>query len=313
MKVLVTGISSKVANVVAERLVAAGHAVVGIDRRPWPDAPAGVEMHEVDIRKRAAEDVFRKARPDAVIHMATVTHLVNKSEERYRINCGGTRAVFDHARAYGVKQVIFVGRHTYYGAAPDSPLYHAEDEPPMAMNSFPELSDLVAADLYATTALWRAPELTTSVLRICYTLGPSNTGTLAGFLRGPRVPTILGFDPLFQFIHERDVARALTLALEKKVSGVYNVAGPQPVPLSVLVRETGRKQVPLPEALFNLLLGRFGLPRLPPGALTHIKYPVVIDASAFRAATGFTYEVDEVQAMHEFGTAYPVPAKGGKA
>ena len=70
-------------------------------------------MHEVDIRKRAAEDVFRKRRPDAVIHMATVTHLVAKTEERYRINLGGTRAVFEHCAAYGVKQAIFVGRHTY--------------------------------------------------------------------------------------------------------------------------------------------------------------------------------------------------------
>jgi UDP-glucose 4-epimerase len=127
------------------------------------------------------------------------------------------------------------------------------------------------------------------------------------------VPSILGFDPLFQFLHERDVARALTLALEKKLRGVYNVAGPQPVPLSVLVRETGRKPMPLPEVLFNALLGRFGLPRLPPGALTHIKYPVVMDAAAFRAATGFTYEVDEVQAMREFGKTFPLPVKAKKA
>ncbi len=311
MRVLITGISSKVANLVAERLLAGGHEIIGIDRRAWPDAPPGVEMHEVDIRKRAAEDVFRKSRPDAVVHMATVTHLVARSEERYRINLGGTRAVFDHARTYGVKQVIFVGRHTYYGAAPDSPLYHSEDEPPMAMTTFPELSDLVAADLYATTALWRTPDVTTCVLRICYTLGPTGTGTLCAFLRGRRVPSILGFDPLFQFIHERDVARAIALALDKKLRGVFNVAGPQPVPLSLVIRETGRKPFPIPEIVFNALLGRFGLPRLPPGALTHIKYPVVIDASAFRAATGFTYEIDEVQAMHEFRAAFPPPAKKG--
>ena len=125
-----------------------------------PTRPPAVEMHEVDIRKRAAEDVFRKHRPDAVIHMATVTHLVARSEERYRINLGGTRAVFDHcARLRRRSRSIFVGRHTYYGAAPDSPLYHSEDEPPMAVTTFPELADLVAADLYAATALWRIPEL----------------------------------------------------------------------------------------------------------------------------------------------------------
>ena len=105
------------------------------------------------------------------------------------------------------------------------------------------------------------------------------------------------------------MARALDLALQKKLRGVFNVAGPQPVPFSVLVRETGRKPMPIPQFLFNAMLGRFGLPRLPPGALEHIKYPVVIDGAAFRAATGFTYEVDEVQAMHEFRDAFPPPKK----
>ena len=306
MKVLIPGISSKIGNLVATELLAKGHEVIGIDRRPWPDAPAGVEMHEVDIRKRAAEDVFRKARPDAVIHMATVTHLVARSEERYKINLGGTRAVFDHCRAHGVGQVIFVGRHTYYGAAPDAPLYHSEDDPPMAVTTFPELADLVAADLYATTALWRHPELTTSVLRICYTLGPTRQGTLAAFLRGPRVPVIMGFDPLFQFMHEVDTARAIVLALEKRIRGVYNVAGPQPVPLSVVAREAGRTVIPLPEKVFTMLLGRFGLPKLPPGAITHIKYPVVVDSASFRAATGFTHTIDEVAAVHEYRDAFPV-------
>jgi UDP-glucose 4-epimerase len=306
MKVLIPGISSKIGNLVALELLAKGHEVIGIDRRPWIEAPKGVEMHEVDIRKRAAEDVFRKSRPDAVIHMATVTHLVARSEERYKINLGGTRAVFDHCRAHGVGQVIFVGRHTYYGAAPDSPLYHSEDDPPMAVTTFPELADLVAADLYATTALWRHPELTTTVLRICYTLGATRQGTLATFLRGPRVPVIMGFDPLFQFMHDLDVARAIVLALEKRIRGVYNVAGPQPVPLSVLAREAGRTVIPLPEQLFTFLLGRFGLPKLPPGAIAHIKYPVVIDAAAFRAATGFTHTIDEVRAVHEYREAFPV-------
>ena len=58
----------------------------------------------------------------------------------------------------------------------------------MAVSSFPELADLVGADLYAGSALWRYPEIDTCVLRICYTLGPAHVGTLAAYLRGPRGP-----------------------------------------------------------------------------------------------------------------------------
>jgi len=300
MKVLITGISGKLGRMVAEILNDHDHDVVGIDRRPWPDAPDGIDVVSADIRKRPAEDVFRTEEPDAMIHMATVTHFTTGAEERYRINLRGTRTVFDHCHEYGVGRAIFVGRHTVYGAASDAPLYYTEDEPPLAVSTFPELADLVAADLFAGSALWRYPEMDTAVLRLCYTLGPSRRGTLASFLAGPRVPTVLGFDPLYQFIHERDAARAICTALDSDLRGVYNVAGPQPVPLSTLIDTTGRTQVPLPGFLFSRALGRLGFPDLPEGAMSHVKYPVVIDDSNFREATGFEHDLDEVRTMESF-------------
>jgi UDP-glucose 4-epimerase len=300
MKVLITGIAGAIGRKVAQRLLAAGHSVCGIDRRPWPDAPRPIEIVAVDIRKRAAEDVFRTRRPDVVIHMATITHFQADMEERYRVNLGGTRAVFEHCHKWGVSQAVFVGRHTFYGAAADGALYHAEADPPVAVSTFPELADLVAADLYAASALWRWPEMATVVLRTCYTLGPSLTGTLATYLRPKRVPTVLGFDPLFQFMHEDDCARAIADTAGKQMRGVFNIAGPQPIPLSSLVRLAGRRNVPLPEPLFVRLLGRFGLASLPRGALNHIKFPVVVDDAAFRAATGFSPEFDEQQTVGSF-------------
>jgi UDP-glucose 4-epimerase len=310
MKVLIPGIAGLLARKVALRLMAAGHEVIGIDPRGWPGAPKGLELHSADIRKRAAEDVFRKRRPQAVVHMATVTALLVAAEERYRINLGGTQAVFEHCANYGVEQVVFVGRHTYYGAGADAPLYHTESEPPLELGSYPELADLVAADLYAANALWRLPKLTTSVLRICYTLGPSGHGTLASFLRGRFVPMVLGFDPLFQFLHEDDAAEAIALALEKKLRGVYNVAGPQPLPLSVIAREAGRHTLPLPETVLALLAGRAGLPRLSRGALAHVKYPIVIEAAPFRAATGFAAHFDELTTVQTFADVFQV---GGRS
>jgi UDP-glucose 4-epimerase len=305
VRVLIPGASGAIARKVVVRLQNEGHEVVGIDRRPWYDAP--VEFHTVDVRKRAAEDVFRKFRPHAVVHMATVTSLVVFGEERYQINLGGTRAVFDHSRAYGVEHCVFVGRHTYYGAGHDSPLFHKEDEPPLALNVFPELADLVAADLYAATALWRFPELATTVLRICYTLGPTGHGTLATFIRGKRVPMVLGFDPLFQFMHEDDVIESIVLTLAKRPKGVFNVAGPQPLPLSRVIAEADRTPIPIPRWVLENMIGRFGLPKLPKGALTHIEYPVVVDAAAFRHATGFQHRYDELSAIAAFTTAFPRP------
>lgn len=301
MRVLVVGISGALARMVALLLREAGHEVLGLDRRPWWDHPRDIEVHELDLRKRAAEDIFRTRRPDCVVHMATVNALSAEGEERARINVGGTRAVFEHSVAHGVKHVVFAGRHTYYGATDDSPLYHTEHEPPQGMGAFPELVDLVAADLYAANMLWRAPELTTTVLRVVYTLGPTQTGTLSSFLRGRRVPMVLGFDPLFHFMDEEDAARAIVAAVEKRPRGIFNVAGPSPMPLSVVLRETGRSAVHLPEPLVRVLLGRLGLPALPKGAVQHIKFPIVVEARAFREATGYRHAVNEVEVLRRYG------------
>jgi len=300
VRVLIAGISSNVGRRLTNLLRARGHTVEGIDRRPWLDPPSDVRVHPYDIRKRPAEEVFRAFRPDAVVHMATVTHLERSSQERYRINLHGTRAVFERCAHFGAMKAIFVGRHTYYGASSDSPLYHREDAPPMATSTFPELADLVAADLYATTALWRHPELQTAVLRMVYQLGPSHAATLGSFLAGPRVPMVMGFDPLFQIMHEQDMARAVAMALQTPLRGVFNVAGPPPIPLSNLIREAGRERVPLPEPLLKRLLGRFGFPQLPPAALEHVKYPVVVDDAAFREATGFEPEFGLRATIEEF-------------
>jgi UDP-glucose 4-epimerase len=297
VKVLITGISGGLGRLVATQLAARGDDVIGIDRRPWPDAPAGVTVIRTDVRKRPAEDVFRTQRPDAVVHLATVTHFTARSEERYRINLWGTKAVLHHCEAYDVGAAIFVGRHTIYGAAPDAPLYRNESEPPLAAATFPDLADLVAADLFASSAIWRFPKMRTSVLRMVYTLGPSRRGPLASYLSGARVPMVMGFDPLYQFMHERDAAAAIVAAVDARLEGVFNVTGPDPVPLSLLCEGTGRTAVPIPEPLFSRVLGRFGFPRLPPGSVDHIKYPIVVDGSAFQNATGFQPSCDEMQVM----------------
>jgi UDP-glucose 4-epimerase len=118
---------------------------------------------------------------------------------------------------------------------------------------------------------------------------------------------VLGYDPLFHVIQEEDVVTALQLALEKRLRGIFNVAGPPPVPFSVIIRETGRTAVPLPGPVLAWLMGRFGFPRLSEGALAHIKYPIVVDSSPFREATGFRYAHDEGRIIRIFRESSPPP------
>ena len=70
----------------------------------------------------------------------------------------------------------------------------------------------------------------------------------SNFLRLPAIPTLLGFDPMVQVIHHDDVVTAIELALTPGVRGIFNVAGPEPVPLSRLIELTGRPAMPIPHA-----------------------------------------------------------------
>jgi UDP-glucose 4-epimerase len=118
----------------------------------------------------------------------------------------------------------------------------------------------------------------------------------------------MGFDPLFQFMHEEDVTGALITTLDARPKGVFNVAGPASVPLSVIIKETGRTNIPVPSPLLVAALGRFGLPKLPPGALDHIRYPITVDAAAFKKATGFESAINAKEAMRSYREAFPRPS-----
>lgn len=300
MKVLITGISGTIGRGVARRLLLEDYEVIGLDQRMWEDPFPGIKVYRKDLRKRPAEDVFREHRPDVIIHLATTAAVTGNRDERFRINLNGTKAVFEFAERYEAKHVVFVGRHTVYGANAHTSLYHREDSPPLGGATFPEIADLVSADLYAGAALWRQPSFDTAVLRCVYTLGPSRQGTLGRFLSGKRVPMILGYDPLFHFMHEFDVEEAIVAAVRHKIRGIFNVAGPQPLPLSHLAAKAGSVPVPMLESVFKVVQGRFGFSSLSERAARHLKYPIVLDDSAFRKATGFQHAYDEIQTIEGF-------------
>jgi UDP-glucose 4-epimerase len=288
-KVLITGISGGQGRLIAQRLSAA-FTITGVDRTPWEAHPPSVTMHVLDIRKRKFEDVFRIERPQAVVHLAFVRHFRSAPEVRHEVNVLGTKRVLEYAAAAGVKRVVVLSSGYVYGALPDNPYYMTEDYPLNVSRTYPEVRDLTEVDTLATAFLWRHPEIATSVLRPVNTLGYSVHSAIGRYLRQRYVPTVMGYSPMMQFIHEEDVAEAVALALKTGIHGVFNVVGPGAVPLHVAVRETGGIPVPVPETVATVLFGtlyRLGLYHTPPGALDFLKYPCTLDGRRFEAATGF--------------------------
>jgi UDP-glucose 4-epimerase len=210
---------------------------------------------------------------------------------RHEVNVLGTKRVLEYAIAYGVKRIVVLSSSYVYGALPDNPYYVNEEFALNVSRTYPEVRDLGEVDTLATTFLWRHPEVTTAILRPVPTLGYYVHTAIGRYLRQRYPPTIMGFNPMMQFIHEEDVAEAVALALQTGAHGVFNVAGPGAVPLRVAIRETGGTPMPFPEpiarAVFRQLF-RLGLYHTPPGAMDFLKYPCTVDGRAFARATGFT-------------------------
>jgi UDP-glucose 4-epimerase len=297
-KVLITGIAGGQGRLLARRL-RENFEVCGVDRVGWEGAPRGVKVHVVDVRKKKFEDIIRTEMPTAIVHMGFIRHFRATDRERYDTNVRGTKQLLDHCIHHGVQKLVVVSSAYVYGAFPENPYFLDEDSPLSASRSYPEIRDLVEVDTLASAWLWRYPHLHTCVLRPVNVLGTYVHSMIGEYLKQSRIPTVMGFDPMMQFLHEEDLSEAIALALEHGLQGVFNVTGPGQVPLHTAIRETGGTAFPVPEPILRAVFDRafrWGFQAIPPGALDYIKYPVTVDGSRFVEATKFRclFELEEI-------------------
>jgi len=288
-KVLITGIAGGQGRLLARRLLESWE-VCGADWVPWEGHPRGVTTYQVDLRKKKFEDVVRTEMPTAVVHLGMIRHFRGDPRQRHEVNVRGTKQLLDHCAHHGVQKLVVVSSGYVYGAFPENPFYMDEDSPLSASRTYPEIRDLVEVDTLASAFIWKYPHIRTCVLRPVNVLGYFVHSMIGSYLRMDRIPTLMGFDPMMQFIHEEDVCEAIALALQQGLQGVFNVAGPGQVPLHTAIRETGGKTLPLPEIALRPLVDRMfrlGLFPYPAGALDYLKYPVTLSGRRFVEATNF--------------------------
>ncbi|HTT71045.1 MAG TPA: SDR family oxidoreductase [Anaeromyxobacteraceae bacterium] len=279
--VAVTGISGHLGRALA-RLLHTETLLVGIDRRPFPERPKDLVHYEVDLRKRKLDEVFRRHPLEAVIHLGLRHDPRTPFSETHSFNILGTHKLFELCVQHGVKKVVVLSSANVYGPAPDNSNFLTEEAPLMAADRYSGVRDLIELDMYAQSFLWKHPEIETVVLRPVHIVGPTIANGPSKFLRLERPITVLGFDPMIQLVHVDDVCRALALALRPGARGVYNVVGPGEVPLSTILRELGRRPIPVPHLVVRALVARAFEARLtdfPPEQVDHLQYLCAVDGS----------------------------------
>jgi UDP-glucose 4-epimerase len=296
-KLLVTGIAGGLAQHAAALLLEGGHEVVGVDYRPTPPldgvfggALAHVPVHQANYNKTAIEDVFRKGGFEGVVHLGRVGNLKESVGKRFDLNVVGSQKIMNLCRQHGVARLVVLSTFHIYGADAANHTPIAEDEPLRAGTQFPQIADAIQLDSQASRWVYESDGCSVVVLRPTNVIGPAIHNAMSSFLRQPAVPHVFGFDPMTQFLHEGDLARAIVLASTSTVRGIYNVAGVDAVPWRTAIRFARAHSYPVPSLLASLFL-KVAPDQLPAYMLNFLKYPCVIADDRFREAFGWRPEI----------------------
>lgn len=292
-RVLITGIAGNLGRAVARRLHR-NMELMGIDRRPVQHMPKDIDIEVVDIRRRRAEDIFRREKIDAVVHLNILHNPRSSQQQHHDFNLGGTQKISALCAEHGVPKLIVLSSANVYGPHPNNDQFLLEDAPLMGSQNFGGIRDLVALDMFCNTFFWRYPEIETVILRPTHIVGRVYNAPTR-YLRLERPWTLLGFDPMVQLVHVEDVVTAIERALRPGIRGVYNIAGPAPTPLSYLLEELGKEPIAYPEPVARKLLEAAWALKLsdwPAPELDHIKYVCMVDDQRARSELGYTHEHD---------------------
>jgi len=287
--VAITGISGNLGRVVA-KLLHTEERIIGIDRRPFPGKPKDIEIHALDLRKKKCEDLFRKNKIRALVHMGFIHGPRASTHEHHTFNVLGTTNILEYCARHDVKKVVIVSSASVYGPSPDNSNFLTEDSPLMAAARFPQMRDLIEADMYAQSFFYRHTDIETVILRPVHIVGADIKNGPSSYFRLKRPWTLMGFDPVLQLIHAEDVARAIQQALQPGIRGVYNIVGPGEAPLSFVLRELGADPRPIPHFLARPLLKslfRYKLVDYPPAELDFLQYLCAVDGTRAQTEWGW--------------------------
>lgn len=132
-KVLVTGVAGFIGSNLADRLLAAGHKVVGIDNLSYglkEQIAPEVIFHKLDIRSKDIYPIFEGV--DTVFHMAAKNCLSDCQKdpvETADINVVGTVNVLEAARRAKVRKVIYAESSDVYSGLKTFPTTEGKMQP----------------------------------------------------------------------------------------------------------------------------------------------------------------------------------------
>jgi nucleoside-diphosphate-sugar epimerase len=202
---------------------------------------------------------FRAAEIDTLVHVPRHSAVSSGNEPIVAglpARTAETRLVLQYAlEAPSVENLVVLGSAFVYRLPPGNANRLSEDSElnldpnlPVEIRSWIDCDMLIHGEVHndrLRVALLRVPTVVAEggYLYLNPAFGAGSTRTLRS----------LGFDPLCALVSDKDVARAIRSAVQSNRSGIYNIAGAEAVPFSVLASWTHHSTLPVPGPVLSWL------------------------------------------------------------
>jgi UDP-glucose 4-epimerase len=268
--------------------------IIAIDHRKPPFETTKTKFYRLDLTETLADskllEILEKENVETVVHAAIPVSPPHDLSWAHELVSVGTMYVLDACAAKKIKKLVFASTTEVYGAYATNPNFLSEDHPSQGGFKSRFLRDKIEAELQARKYARKHPETVVTVLRPCTILGPHVRNYKTNFLQSPVVFTVMGYDPLFQFVHEEDVIRAFKLAIDRDHPGIFNIVGDGVLPLSKVLTLAGKITIPVPAPVLYpvvQLLWYGNVVPAPASRLDFLKYLSVADGAKAKKAMSF--------------------------
>lgn len=307
-RVLITGIAGSLAGLLAQRLEQRDDVayLVGVDvREPHHDLTR-TEFVRADIRNPLVARVLTAAEIDTVIHMSTVAapgQAGGRARMKEQNVIGAMQLLAACQKTDRIRRFTLKSTTAVYGSDYSDPALFREQDTPRVPPQSGFAKDATEVEGYARAFARRRKDVRLTILRFANLLGPDVHSTFASLFSLPVVPSVLGYDPRLQFVHEDDAVEMLMRTVNEDIAGIYNVAGPGALYLSQCVRMVGRVPAPVPLPLVNVvaaLLQRSQRVDVSPEQLRFLQFGRVADITHLRTELGFEPAFSSREAFEDF-------------
>ena len=282
--VAVTGAAGGIGYALTARLATSPKVkkVIAIDGRRGDIA--GVTWRVADVRDPALAGL---AGVDVIVHADLDLAPDSDPRQRRAFNVRGAQTVLTSAAAGRVGRVVLLTSAMVYGARPDNPVPLPEDAPLAAEADSSVAGDLLEIEQLARRSPRANPGMAVTVVRPAALVGDSVDTLVTRHFEAPRLLTVKGCAPRWQFCHVDDLISALELTVSGGIDGQFSVGCDGWLEQDAVEEISELKSIELPARLtFGTAqrLHRLGVTPAPAVDLRYVVYPWVTDCAALRAA-----------------------------